>query len=422
MGIVKKIVLGLLAVSVTTYSTSAFFIFVLHDYVDHLISASTFTLLTFAAGIFWTCLLGFLAARWYIRPLLVLSKASGQAALGNLGVYVNDNPSQDELGTLVRAFRKMLDSLRSMIHEIQKNSKITNESVNGLSGALLHATQQIEEIAALSDEIRRGAQTQEASTQAALQSFHEINAAVNEITNESTKAVELTQLMYRSLQEGIVHIQSMVSGMQRLVESNRESVQQVNELQEKAEQINNFSQVVGGIASQTHLLALNASIEAAHAGELGRGFQVVADEIRKLAEQSADAVSQIDMLIEVTQREINETVVQIQEQTDLGNHEFERASHVTETLNEFRESTEHVSGAVQLIHSMINEQAHHFQRVLDEVGRIAEIAGSIHLNVREVSGSTESQTAFMQELVATFDQLRGLANELRDQTNKFRLK
>src|SRR5690606_2626891 len=113
--------------------------------------------------------------------------------------------------------------------------------------------------------------------------------------------------------------------------------------------------------------------------------------------------------------------IQIQDQTDMGNREFERASHVTETLHEFRESTEDVSAAVQLIHSMINEQAHHFQFVLDEVSRIAEIAGTIHRNAKEVSSSTETQTAFMQELVATFDQLKALAIELNEQTSKFQL-
>src|SRR5690606_18850395 len=122
MGIAKKIVLGLIAVSITTYGTSAFFIFVLHDLIASSISKVTFTLFTFAAGIFWTALLGYLAARWYIRPLLQLSDASSQAAIGNLTMTVAESRSRDELGTLVRAFRTMIANLQAMIKEISNNA------------------------------------------------------------------------------------------------------------------------------------------------------------------------------------------------------------------------------------------------------------------------------------------------------------
>lgn len=112
MSIAKKIALGCLAVSVTTYGTSAIFIFLLQPYFEQWISANVFTMLTIAAGIFWTVLLGWVSARWFIRPLLEVSKAAAEVGAGNLTVRVKENPSRDEIGQLVNGFRGMLENLK----------------------------------------------------------------------------------------------------------------------------------------------------------------------------------------------------------------------------------------------------------------------------------------------------------------------
>jgi methyl-accepting chemotaxis protein len=421
MGIVKKIVIGILGVSGITYGTSAFFIFVLQDKFSHLVSETAFTLLTFALGIFWTALLGWLAARWYIQPLISLSNASSQAATGNMKVNVKIHESKDELGTLTRAFRSMLENLQSMIRGISNNASITNQSIESLTGAINEATEKIENIAIRSDEITKAAEAQDSSAQSVLHSFTTINQGVASIMEQTVTTTDLSESMMRSVHESSEDIRNLINGVKRLVDSNRESVEQVSALRDKTDRINDFSQIVRSISNQTHLLALNASIEAAHAGDLGRGFQVVASEIRKLAEETTTAVAEIEVLITDMQTEVHHVVTQISDQLELTSEEFQKTAHVTDTLIEVQRSTEGVSKSVQHIHDLIVDEAEQFKLILNEVNDITSAASNISRNSKVVSTSTESQAAFMQEVSAIFEQLKNLAHDLKQQTNKFKV-
>jgi methyl-accepting chemotaxis protein len=419
MSIAKKIAIGCLAVSVTTYGTSAFFIFVLQPYFEHLVSASAFTLLTIAAGIFWTVLLGWLSARWFIRPLLEVSRAAGQVASGNLAVEVNPHQSQDEIGQLVNGFREMLGNLKTMIRGIAKNSSVTNQSVEELSQAILSAAQQIERISVVSSDIRGLTEEQDDRTKQILDSFTSIRDSVESIKGKSADTQALSESMMASIRSAIEEIVKLIEGMRRMVEETRESAEHVLQLRDKAEKITEFSDVVAQIANQTHLLALNASIEAAHAGELGRGFQVVAGEIRKLSEESNQAVAEIQTLITEIQKEIHSVVHRIRDQAELGESEFRRTESVTENIRGVELSTASVSDAVHQVRAMIETQAEVFQAAVQQIGDIADMAGRISLHASEVSASTQEQTAFMQQLSATFEELRNMANELHAQAARF---
>jgi methyl-accepting chemotaxis protein len=419
MSIAKKIALGCLAVSVTTYGTSAFFIFVLQPLFDEWFSATAFALLTFAGGIFWTVLLGFLSARWLIAPLLKVSDAAGKVSRGNLAVEVKEHRSRDEIGQLVNGFRDMLDSLKRMIRDIANHSDVTNRSVEELSKAIVSATQQIERIAVASSDIRSLAEEQDERTKQILSSFSAIRDSVDDINRQSAETESLSESMLQTIRTGIDEIVKLIEGMQRLVAETRQSAEQVFELREKAAKITEFSDLVGDIANQTQLLALNASIEAAHAGELGRGFQVVAGEIRKLSEESNRAVAEIHGLITEIQGQIQTVVHRIRDQAELGEEEFRKTESVTENIRSVEQSTARVAEAVNRVRDMIGVQADIFRRTVEQIGDIADMSGRIVQHATDVSASTQEQTAFMQELTATFEELRNMSNALHSQAGRF---
>lgn len=419
MSIAKKITLGCLAVSVITYGTSAFFIFVLQPYFEHWFSSTAFTLLTFAGGIFWTVLLGFLSARWFIGPLLAVSDAAGKVSRGNLSVEVKELRSRDEIGQLVNGFRDMLESLKSMIRDIAKNSDVTNKSVEELSRAIANATQQIERIAVASSDIRNLAEEQDERTRRILSSFSAIGESVDNIRRQSAETGALSESMLETIRTGIDGIVKLIEGMRRLVAETRQSAEQVFELREKAEKITEFSDLVGEIANQTQLLALNASIEAAHAGELGRGFQVVAGEIRKLSEESNRAVAEIHGLITEIQGQIQAVVHRIRDQAELGEEEFRKTEHVTENIRSVEHSTTRVAEAVNRVRDMIEVQSEIFRSAVEQIGDIADMSGRIVQHTTDVSASAQEQTAFMEELTATFEELRAMANSLHSQAGRF---
>src|SRR5690606_2810509 len=170
--------------------------------------------------------------------------------------------------------------------------------------------------------------------------------SVDDINRQSAETESLSESMLQTIRTGIDEIVKLIEGMQRLVAETRQSAEQVFELREKAAKITEFSNLVGDIANQTQLLALNASIEAAHAGELGRGFQVVAGEIRKLSEESNRAVAEIHGLITEIQGQIQTVVHRIRDQAELGEEEFRKTESVTENIRSVEQSTARVAEAV----------------------------------------------------------------------------
>lgn len=252
-----------------------------------------------------------------------------------------------------------------------------------------------------------------------LTSFSDIQESVEVIKEKSADTTELSETMRQRIRESIDEIMQLIDGMRRMVGETQRSAEHVLDLRDKADKITEFSHVVAEIANQTQLLALNASIEAAHAGELGRGFQVVAGEIRKLSEECAEAVTEINNLTSEILGGIHQVVHHIRDQAELGEKEFHRTELVSDAIRNVEESSKRVSEAVNLVSTMIDRQTRIFREATEQVGDIASMSGRIAQHTTEVSSSTHEQTAFMEQLSSTFDELRSMAHQLNNQAGKF---
>ncbi|WP_187274263.1 methyl-accepting chemotaxis protein [Paenibacillus sp. N3.4] len=261
--IVKKMVLGITVVSAVTYATSAFFIFMLQDLFKDYVSGWLFIVITLSMGVFWTGFLGWIAAKWLVKPLLLLTDAANHASIGNLQVQIIPNKSDDELRALGLSFAKMIENVRSIIEGISTNFKGTNTHVDELRMAIGQATAQVELITTTIEEIANGAERQSKSSESMFVSVEQITKATDDINEKANTAQRLTKQMVASIEDNTKVIQSLVHGMRKLAVSNQESIQVVMRLESNAHTISDISNVVGEFANQTHLLALNASIEAA---------------------------------------------------------------------------------------------------------------------------------------------------------------
>lgn len=135
--IVKKMVLGITAVSTITYAVSAFFIFILQDLCKDYIPKWLFICITLALGIFWTVFLVWIAAKWFIKPLLQLTDAANKASAGNLQIQIIPNKSDDELRALSLSFSGMIEKLSGIIEGISTNFKGTDTHVAELRSAIV---------------------------------------------------------------------------------------------------------------------------------------------------------------------------------------------------------------------------------------------------------------------------------------------
>lgn len=417
--VIKKMVLGIISVSLVTYGTSGFFIFVLKDYIAPRMQEWLYICIILALGIFWTGLLGWLAARYLVKPLITLTSAVNEAATGKLNIIIPEHRSSDEIHILYASFTTMLNNLKQIISEITNNSTSTNRNASDLSNALLQAANQVESISDTIIDISKGADLQAVSTQNTFVTVERISDAAQDVSNKADQAFSITKNMSQTLVESEVIVHSLVQGMLELAKSSERSIEIVNELDTHAQEINNISIVVREIADQTHLLALNASIEAARAGEQGLGFAVVATEIRKLAEQSTTAVDNINDLIKQIQTQIGLVVNQITGQVHVISVEASKGEQVNQALTDIVDAVSDTSNAVKVIVEVVSEQAIQIQKTLDETRGIAAISGQIASGAKDVSAYTQEQTAIMEEIAASSEVLRNNANDLNQKIKIF---
>lgn len=418
-GIVKKMVFGITAVSAVTYGTSAFFLLVLKDWFDFMPNG-LFVLLTLIVGVFWTGLFGLLFSKWLLRPLLSLTAAAKQAADGNLSVQVSVGRTNDELAMLSRAFDDMLKRLVSIIHGIRDNSRLTDQHVAELQGAIGEAALRIEAMSRQAEEITAGTGRQSASALTMRSSVEQLCAAAAEMNAEAEGARRRARTMNASVEESETVFRSMADGMRQLAELNREALEVVRRLSEYADKIGSISNVVGDFAEQTHLLALNASIEAARAGEEGRGFVVVAQAVKTLAGQSGSAVKDIRQLLSRIQAEVSSAAKHIERQAEVADREARHGERSAASLEVVVREAALVGETVDAIAARLSEQAEQIEGALDEATKVAQVAEAIRLGAQEVSSASQEQTAVMQEIAASSEALRAKSSDLQEQVSFFK--
>ncbi|MDQ1909947.1 methyl-accepting chemotaxis protein [Paenibacillus sp. GD4] len=419
-GLVKKFVLGLTAVSAITYGTSAFFIFVLKDQFTSFLPEGVFIAVTLAMGIGWTGFLGWLMAKWIVSPLLLLTKLANEAAEGNLAISLPAHRSKDELGVLNEAFRSMVRQLRGLLQDITKHAIAANESSAALSEAILQATYQAEQISAINERIAHGAEQQKEEARLSFLAMEQVSLAASEVSEEAGQTNRLSAQMVRTIEESSEVIRTLVHTMLETSRTGEGTIEVVAQLERDALEIGSVTRLVGEIADQTHLLALNASIEAARAGEEGRGFSVVAMEIRKLAEQSSQSVHAIDELIRQVQLAVEDVADRLKRQVESMQREASKGEQTEHAIRRMSGSAQETASAVQLIAATIAEQSQQIYGAEQKQRSIDRIALEIVDAARQAASSTQEQTAVMQEIASSSEVLKRQSEILREKSAAFR--
>ncbi|MCR8643044.1 methyl-accepting chemotaxis protein [Paenibacillus sp. N1-5-1-14] len=416
----KKILLGIITVSIITYGTSAIFIFYLKDIIAPSMPQWIYNCGVLALGIFWTSLLAYLAAKWFTRPLIALSHSMNEAAGGNLRVDVPKHPFDDEIQTLTLSFGTMLHNLNQMIKEIADHAVVTNQSADTVSQAIMQAALQVESIAKTIDHVSKGADVQANSVSHALHAVGQISDAAAIVSEKATHTYKTTQDLCHLLEESMQSVQSLIHGMNTVAKSNALTMEDVHKLEQHTMEISEITQVVREISDQTNLLALNASIEAARAGDHGQGFSIVAQEIRKLAVKSSQAVDHITELIVQIQDQVTSVVAQTNEQLHIVEKEAAKSEDMQEALHGINSSIQETSESVTSIVEVVSNQNVQIKHTLDQTSGIAGIAEQIAEGAREMAASTQEQTAIMEEIAASSEILREYSSNLQTKTKVFR--
>jgi methyl-accepting chemotaxis protein len=352
---------------------------------------SMLTLATVLALVF-----GLLAAwaitRQIVIPLRQTLNAADRVASGDLRHDLNVE-RRDELGQLQRSMQRMTVSLRELI--------------GGIGDGVTQIASAAEELSAVTEQTSAGVNNQKVETDQVATAMNEMAATVQEVARNAEEASEAALVADQQAREGDRVVAESIAQIERLATEMNHSSQAMGQLKSESDKIGSVLDVIKSVAQQTNLLALNAAIEAARAGEAGRGFAVVADEVRSLAQRTQQSTEEIEALIAGLQSGTQQVASSMDASRELTASSVEltrRAGTSLETI------TQTVS-SIQAMNQQIAAAAEQQSAVAEEINRSV-------MNVRDVSDQT---SAASEETAASSVELARLGTHLQGLVGKFQL-
>ena len=325
------------------------------------------------------------------RAVGQLEEASKRLADGDLNSRV-DYRSRDELGRIARAFNNMAGQFQ--------------DTINQVTAATAQLAAAAEETSAISVETGTGVRRQQSETDQVATAMHEMTATVQEVAHNASGAAEAAHVADREAKEGQQVVTHTISAIENLATEVERAATVIHELEADSDNISNVLTVIQNIAEQTNLLALNAAIEAARAGEQGRGFAVVADEVRTLASRTQDSTTEIRNMIERLQSGAGRAVEVMESSRNQAKSGVDEVAKAGQKL-------ELITQAVTAINDMNAQIA----SAAEEQSAVAE---EINRNITTVSDVAKQTSSAAEQSAATSEELSRLAHELQSLVGRFR--
>ncbi|MEI7429542.1 MAG: methyl-accepting chemotaxis protein [Betaproteobacteria bacterium] len=335
--------------------------------------------------------LGFVIARGVIRQVGgEPAEAIGFMARVAAGDLTGNIPPAPK-GSMLDSMRDMVNSIRSMVNEI------TNSSTQLTQGA--------ERISTASREVAIASERQSDATSSMAAAIEEMTVSINHISDSAQDTQENSLASVALSEDGFGRIQVASNEIKEIASSVNDASGRIRKLEERANQISSIAGVIKDIAGQTNLLALNAAIEAARAGEQGRGFAVVADEVRKLAERTSLATIEIEKMIAGIQTDTVEVVGVMDAALPQVAAGVQAAEGAADTLRQIKDGAQITLTRVREVADSTKEQS------------IA--SDNIAQRVEEIATMVEETTAAMKSTAETAEELERIANELNSLVGRF---
>lgn len=384
-------------------------------------SIITLLIVVIAASLVLSISIGLLMTRLITKPIKDIQALFAETEQGDFTVK-GTYQSKDELGLLTASFNKMVAGVRSIIETVGETSHQVASSSQELSASADESTKASEYISTTIQELAVGSDQQVESVENSRTVIKGMTEFAGRISSNAEKAAATADQTALMSLEGTKAIDKVSAQMKSINETVVSLSEAFKHLTERSNEIGNITEVITSIAEQTNLLALNAAIEAARAGEQGKGFAVVADEVRKLAEQSAQSAEQITRLITIIQNDTKQTMNSVISATGEVKEGLVVVHEAGGAFQKIENSITEVVTQINDVTNLVKNLTAGTSEIETAISGVKEVAETAAGSTQTVSAATQEQLASMEEIAAASQILAQNAEELQHLIQKFKIK